>query len=342
MVTLHTFTAFRSQNASLRREERHQIHAAPAVPRCLIATPRSRPWKALHYRPCRLGEAKPGPALGRGLLASPCRLRQADQGGPRLCGGTNSGWKEDAEGLFPQQQVNPLRVDTRQAPGSRRGAGEVRCIKPDGLRVIAVHMRADFGLGGQQGEGVTDWEQEVVRWQVDDAATPANEMGVGELQLVKGEVGKASVTLGGGVAGQKAGPHGRACAWSNLPDQGQPPASQGIAKAIRGIEQQACAGVPGQIARVPRQLRKQEDGGSVGLGCGQDQRSVRMPRLIVQGGKGALEGRAQDVARGGGRLERGRGRRGLGGIGGHARTMKIVWVAVSRHNMVGAGGICHN
>src|SRR5262245_20086645 len=114
-------------------------------------------------------------------------------------------------------------------------------------------MRVDFGLGCQQRQGVIDREQEVGRGQVDDTAKPANEMGIGERQRVKGEVGKASITLGGGMACQIAGARGSARAWPNLPDTGQPPASKGVAKAICGIKQKAGAAIPIEIARVPSQ-----------------------------------------------------------------------------------------
>jgi hypothetical protein len=203
-------------------------------------------------------------------------------------------------------------------------------------------MLPDVRLGRDQGQRVIKPEQESRGRQVDDASKAADEMSVSRPQLVEGEIGEAGIALGRGMARQKTPRRGGARAWPHLSHQRQTPTREGVAEAVRGVEEKAGAGVLLEIARVPSQARKQEDGGSVGLGCGQDQRSVRMPRFMVQGGEGALKGRAHDLARGNRRLRLGVGGCGRGDLGGHARAMKIVWVAVSRHNMVGSWGTCHN
>ena len=67
-----------------------------------------------------------------------------------------------------------------------------------------------------------------------------------------------------------------------------------------------------------------------------------MPGFMVQGGKGGLESRAQDMARGGRGLSLGRRLSRWRPIGGHGATIAIVWVALSRHYMVATLGSCHN
>jgi hypothetical protein len=84
------------------------------------------------------------------------------------------------------------------------------------------------------------------------------------------------------------------------PDTRYPPAGQGIAQAVRAIEQDGCAGRPFQIARVQRQReisRMGEPSGSVatstreGYGCPVSRSSVARDALSAVRTRRAAAGR---------------------------------------------------
>ena len=203
-------------------------------------------------------------------------------------------------------------------------------------------MRDHVAGRRKQGKGVGNRNQQLCGGKINDLAKAANKVRPSNADLVDGKIAKTGVGLGGRMARQEPLEGGRAAARPGFSQQGQPTPGKGIAEPIGGIEQKTCARIPMEIAGVARKPGNQQDRGTIRFGCGQHQRSVRMPRLLVQGGEGALKGSAHDVARG----DRGIGLQvwssGLCRIGGHGATIAIVWVALSRHNMVGTRGICHN
>lgn len=69
--------------------------------------------------------------------------------------------------------------------------------------MIVIRMRDNLGFRFYKSGGITDVDQDVGRFKIDDATEASDIMGPFDIESVEGKVGKCGVQFGFRVAGQK-------------------------------------------------------------------------------------------------------------------------------------------